>query len=75
MLIDYGILPPRTFFHSQNPSRGIKQRRFLNACRYDGAVSTVSTLAYGLICDLGIFDPVRNQASERIAFEVYAIRE
>jgi hypothetical protein len=33
MPIEYGILPPRTFFHSQKPSAGIRQRLFLNACR------------------------------------------
>jgi hypothetical protein len=33
MLIEYGILPPGTLFHSEKTSTGIRQRRFLNACR------------------------------------------
>src|ERR1700676_4805439 len=61
MLIECGILPPGTFFHSKNPSAGTRQGRFLNACRYDGAVSTVSALAlmvlyatFGSLAQFGI---------------------
>jgi hypothetical protein len=45
ILIEYGILPPGTFFHSKKPSAGTRHRRFISACRHEGAVSMVSALA------------------------------
>ena len=48
---------------------GIKQRRRLTV-RWSG-IDCFNPRVDGLVCDLRIFGPVRNQASERIAFEVY----
>jgi hypothetical protein len=61
----YGIFPPGTFFHSKKSSAGTRQRRFPNACRYEGAVSMVSTLA--LMVLYAIFGSLASSESDPTA--------
>jgi len=53
-----------------------KALTFRDACRYDWcSIDRFNPRTHGLVNNFRIFGPVRNQASERIAFEVHGIRE